>query len=383
MSIELLLPGMAQPEPRTWVEINGKAVNWNVRIFRRLIGPKTQLWAVVKSNAYGHGIFVMPQILSRAGVDGFCVDSIVEGVRLRELGIRQPILVLGLTLPSAFALARAHDVTVTVSNFPILEALIKTKNPPDFHLKLDTGMHRQGFYPEEVIKVVKALKKSGKAKSMTGIFTHFASAKDMNYPAYTDMQFKSFLKVCEGLKLAGFKNLIRHAGATAGAMIGPKYHLDAVRIGIGFYGLYPSKELEIQRGEIKLKPVLSWYTVIGETKKLKKGDYVGYDLAERVTRPTKMAVLPIGYWHGYPRALSGVGQVLIKGQRAKILGRVSMDMIVVDITGINCGLGDTVTLIGRDGPARITAQELAALSGASYYEILTRINPLIERIEVR
>ncbi len=373
---------MRTVEARTWVEIKKSAAKHNLKIFKGLVGEGVKIWAVVKSNAYGHGLFVLPKLINDAGVYGFCVDTLVEGVKLRELGINKPILVLGFTLPQLLPLAKRHNITISISSQEMFKKFLTADTVPEFHLKIDTGMHRQGFYPAAVPSIIKELKASHKNKYMTGVFTHFASAKDLNYPAYTDMQLKSFLEVCETLNRVGFKNLMRHASATAGAIVSQKYHLDAVRIGIGFYGLPPSKELEIQRNEIKLKPVLAWRTIVSETKWLKRGGFVGYDLVERVTRPTQMAVLPIGYWHGYPRALSGVGHVLIRGKRAKVLGRVSMDMIVVDVTGLNCHFGDRVTLIGQDGKDEITAQEFAATAGASYYEILTRINPLIERVTV-
>lgn len=375
---------MLNRDLRTWVEIDELAAQSNARLFRSMIDPKVKLWAVVKSNAYGHGIFDMPPLLSKTGlVDGFCVDSLVEGVKLREMGIKEPILVLGFTLPDNFRLAVERDIIITISNRDILSSFLKSKIKPKFHIKVDTGMHRQGFLEEEILGVAKRLRSSGSdlKNNFLGVYTHFASGKDINYPTYTDMQLESFLRVCGVLERAGFKNLMRHVAATAGTMVSSKYHLDAVRVGIGFYGLPPSKELEIQRNEFKLKPVLSWRTIVSEIKNIKKGGYVGYDLVERVVRDSKIAVLPIGYWHGYPRALSGVGQVLIKGKRARVLGRVSMDMIVADATDIDCGFGDEVTLIGCDGKEEITAQEFAALAGgASYYEIVTRINPLIQRV---
>lgn len=178
---------------------------------------------------------------------------------------------------------------------------------------------------------------------------------------------------------------------TGGALIGPKYHLDAVRVGIGLYGLWPSKELEVQLGkEIMLHPVLSWRTVVSEVKRLRAGDYVGYDLTERVPHATMMAVLPVGYWHGFPRALSGVGEVLIRGKRARTLGRVSMDMVAVALDSVPGGKkklqtvkpGDVVTIIGRGGGDTIFAWEPSAKSGTTHYEFLTRLNPLMERIVV-
>ena len=176
-----------------------------------------------------------------------------------------------------------------------------------------------------------------------------------------------------------------HAAATGGTLINPKYHGDAVRIGIGMYGLWPSKELEVQLGDkIKLHPVLSWRAAVTETKRLRAGDYVGYDLAERVPQETTMAVLPVGYWHGFPRVLSFLGEVVIRGKRARVLGRVSMDMTVVAVSrhgGIRAG--DVATLIGRDGKDEIFAWEPSQKSGTTHYEFLTRLNPLIERVIVK
>lgn len=373
---------MSKRDSRTWIEISEQAARHNVRKIRSIIGPKIKLWAVVKSNAYGHGLFLMPSILE-SEVYGFCVDSLIEGVKLRDMGIKAPILVLGLTLPNLFSLAREKGIIITVSNVDVLKALIKSKSIPDFHLKIDTGMHRQGFYIGEMVKVKRKLEELSDKNLLRGVYTHFASAKDINYPTYTDKQLGDFLLAVKTLEDAGFKNLMLHAAATGGTLIDKKYHLDAVRVGIGLYGLWPSKELEVQMREVGFRPILTWKTVVGEVKNLKRGDYVGYDLVERVLNNSKIAVLPIGYWHGFPRALSGIGEVLIRGRRARVLGRVSMDMIAVDVTGINCKFGDKVTIIGRDKGEFIGATEVASKMNASHYEVVTRINPLIERIIVK
>ncbi|OGZ00414.1 MAG: alanine racemase [Candidatus Liptonbacteria bacterium RIFCSPLOWO2_01_FULL_52_25] len=422
---------------RTWIEIDSRAAKKNYGTFRKLTlrsfditqGKQAQgksavkLWAVVKSNAYGHGLMLFSKLMQKFGIDGFCVDSLVEGLRLRASppaggGIRKPILVLGPTLPALYAEAAKHNITVTVSSFEALKALAgfvdkkSTKKKrggkgrggsgtsygnraPEFHLKIDTGMHRQGFYVSEVPKVIHFLSSKSKVLSsqLSGLYTHFASAKDINYPTYTERQFGEFEKATKLFAKAGFSakggsasggknNFTVHAAATGGALVDPKYHLDAVRIGIGLYGLWPSKELETQlSGKIKLQPVLSWRAVVSEVKRLEKGDYVGYDLVERVMEPVSMAVVPVGYWHGIPRSLSGTGEVLTRGKRARILGRVSMDLITVRLPARRRP-GDTVTLIGGDGGEVLLAADVAARAGTIHYELLTRLNPLIERIVV-
>lgn len=366
---------------RTWIEIDARAARKNYDAFRKLVGKKVKLWAVVKSNAYGHGLFAFGKLAAAFGIDGFCVDSLVEGIALRKDGIKKPILVLGHTLPSLYAAAVKNKITITISNFEALRELMRAAAAPEFHVKIDTGMHRQGFYIEDLPRAIAAIaRKKNIRPKLTGVYTHFASAKDLNYPTYTAHQFAKFEKAVKLFHKAGFKNLIKHAAATGGTLVDPKYHLDAVRVGIGLYGLWPSKELEVQLGhKIKLRPILAWRAVVSEVKPLTTGDYVGYDMSERAPKDMKMAILPIGYWHGFPRALSsGAGEVLVNGKRARVLGRVSMDLTAI-APGGRARPGDIATIIGRDGHEEIFAWEPAQKSGTIHYEFLTRLNPLIER----
>ncbi|MFH1759441.1 MAG: alanine racemase [Patescibacteria group bacterium] len=374
---------------KVWVEIDSDAVKNNLRFFRSRLGDNCQLFAVVKSNAYGHGLIDFSKLVANE-VDGFCVDSVMEGLALRREGINKPILVLGSTLPHLLLKAAENNITITVSNFDALNAVLNSHSDPGlgiggrilFHLKLDTGMHRQGFYLNDLERVIQEFRISNFEfrNQLKGLCTHFASAKDVNYPTYTERQFEEFLRGVKVLEGAGFNNLIKHVAATGGTLISNKYHLDAVRLGIGLYGMWPSKELEIQRDGV-LEPVLSWHTIVSEVKEVKVGDYIGYDLTERMAKDGKIAILPIGYWHGLPRSLSnGVGEVLINNQRARVLGRVSMDMIVVDVSNIACQYGDRVTIIGRQGDGRISAEDVARRMGTINYEVVTGINPLIKRI---
>jgi alanine racemase len=371
---------------RTWIELDQGAIGRNVKTFRKLIGPKTKLWSVVKSNAYGHGLSVFAKLADKAGVDGFCVDSLIEGLRLRKEGIKKPILVLGYTLPHRMGEAAAKNIAITISNRESLDALRRVKRKPDFHLKIDSGMHRQGFYVDELPRIIHLLNpKSGIINSkLAGVYSHFASAKDTGnseQSRYTERQFANFSRACDMLEKAGFKKLTRHISATAGTIVSPEYHIDAARVGIGLYGLWPSRELEKKFSrKIKLKPVLSWRTIISEIKTAEPGSYIGYDMTEKVAKPTRYALLPLGYWHGISRSLSGKGEVLINGKRARILGRVSMDMTVVDVSKIGCKIGDTAVIIGKSGKDGIKAGDIAELSGTSHYEFLTRLNPLMEKI---
>lgn len=370
---------------RTWIEIDRKAVARNVKTFRSLLSKKTKLMAVTKSNAYGHSLIDFAREMEKNKVDWLGVDSVVEGIALRKVGVKLPILVLGYTLPERLPDAREHALSVSVSTFDALDALIKQKGKhPKFHLKVDTGMHRQGFQLDELSRVLNLLQvtHSNLQVSLEGLFTHFAAAKNPSFPAYTQQQLMQFNVWRDIFLKAGF-TFISHAAATSGTLLFPESHFDLVRVGIGLYGYWPSFETgEYLKDRITLVPVLSWKTRISELKKLPAGSKIGYDCTETLERESLVAVCPLGYWHGFSRRLSSIGQVLVRGKRCRILGRVSMDMITIDVTGIGAKVEDEVVLIGTSGKEHVSAADMANLDETSYYETLTRINPLIKRFYV-
>mgnify|MGYP001588757780 FL=1 len=251
-------------------------------------------------------------------------------------------------------------------------------------------MHRQGFYLDDLVKVLKVIshQSSDIGECLRGIYTHFASAKDITYPNYTLWQIKKFKEAKEIFRKAGYKNLIAHTSATGGALLYPQAHFDLVRIGIGLYGYFPTKETALEhslvlRRKLNLEHVLSWRALVSEVKNLVAGDYIGYDLTEETRTKTKSGIIPIGYWHGFPRSLSSRGEVLVKGKRAKVLGRVSMDLIVVDLSNRSkVKVGDIATLIGRDGKEKISANDFGYDAHTISYEIITRLNPMIKRFVV-
>jgi alanine racemase len=238
---------------------------------------------------------------------------------------------------------------------------------------------------DDAPKLLKILAEAGSGIKIEGLFTHFAAAKNPAFPERTQKQLAEFKKWIELFGKAGFDPIV-HAAATSAAILFPESHFDMVRIGIGLYGLWPSLETksfaENKGGEnILLMPILTWKTVIGEIKKLKDGGAIGYDFTETLPKNSKIAILPVGYWHGYPRSLSGIGTVLINDTLAKVVGRISMDMVIVDVTHIkNVKVGDEVILLGAG--KELTAESIALLLGDSWYEILTRLNPLIKKIFV-
>ena len=367
---------------RTWIDLDRAALARNVLAFRCLLPPDCRLMAVCKSNAYGHGLYDLAPALQEIGVDWFGVDSIVEAVTLRKKGIRGPILVLGYTLPSRFAEAGRHGISLTVSNLENLRALtaLKSARPLRIHLKLDTGMHRQGFLPSQWEEALGLVWKSGCRVEVEGLYTHFAAAKDPDCREYTEQQIEEFERAMGRFREAGLSPIC-HANATAGVLNYPQATYDLARVGIGLMGYWPSSETKrAWQKKIVLRPALRWRTIISEIKTLKKGMGIGYDLTETLRRPSPIGVCPIGYWHGFPRSLSRIGEVLVRGCRAKVLGSVSMDMIVIDLSRVNgARVGDMVTVIGRDGRDEITVYEVANRAGVSHYELLTRLNPLIQK----
>lgn len=372
---------------RTWVDVDRRALKHNIDQFRSMVSKDVKIAGVIKSNAYGHGLMETAGVLSEE-IDWFAVDSLVEGLALRGAGIKKPILVLGYTLPERFQEASENDIALTISQDSSLKYLVEEtntfENPLKIHIKVDTGMHRQGFGTDELESVLELV--SGFEKKnvvVEGLYTHFAAAKNPAFPNQTMGQIEEFDVWREAFDREGL-SVMCHASATSGTCLYPQANYDMVRIGIGLYGLWPSREVQAAT-ELKypLKPVLSWKAVISEVKELSAGMGIGYDLTETLKQDSKIAIIPIGYWHGYPRLLSSIGHALVCGTRARVLGRVSMDMIVLDVTDIeNVEAGEVVTLLGSEAGEEVSANELAELSQTINYEMVTRINSRIRRFVV-
>jgi alanine racemase len=369
---------------RTWIEIDTKAIAHNYRLFRKFIGSTVQFMGVVKSNAYGHNLIEFSRELETLGVNWLGVDSITEALALRKEKIKKPILVLGHTLPELYGEAMMHDISITISSLSQLRHALTlsatNKKKLNVHIKIDTGMHRQGFQLEEQKEVLRLLESPASKLVTEGLYTHLAEAKNPRSGDSTRRQLKEFDEWIKVFHVAGIKPIV-HAAATGGTLLYPRAHFDMVRIGIGSYGLWPSEDTErFLSSKINLKPVLAWRARVGEVKEVKKGARVGYDFTEMLTRNSTLAVIPVGYWHGFPRLLSGRGRVLIHGKSARVVGRVSMDMIVVDVTDIpKVKMGDIATLIGKDRSEAITAGEIAKFAATTHYEIVTRLNPLMKK----
>lgn len=362
---------------KTWIEISRSAIEHNIRELRHVIGPEVKLMAVVKSNAYGHGIFAFSRVAQRH-VDWFGVDSLREGVHLCKQGIRKPILVLGYTLPEQYREAETHNITLTFYNreeIPALQRVPKLR----VHIKIDTGMHRQGVPLDDLPTLLRSLKH---ASQIEGLYTHFSSAKERTpkFKKFTEQQINNFEEARAMLEAYTKRKLLAHAAATAGIVHYPQAHFDMVRSGIGLYGAFMgARELDTT-----FEPVLTWKTMIAQVKRISNDGQVGYDMRGRVRNGSTLLVLPVGYWHGYDRRLSGglggTAYVLVRGKRAPVCGIISMDMLVVrSPRGVRPRLGDEVVLVGKQGNNRVGIETLAREAGASQYDLLTGLNPLIYR----
>jgi alanine racemase len=374
-----------------WIEIDNSALTHNIHQFRRLIGKKRRLLATVKANAYGHGIAEIAGLALQAGADWLGVHSLDEGVFLREKNVDCPILVLGYISLDGLKEAIENDLRLTIYNLETLERLARLhpypKEKVHLHMKVETGTYRQGVREEDVIAFVQKVNECPDLV-LEGISSHFANIEDTTDHSYARYQLENFQRICLMLRNRGIEIPVKHIACTAAAILFPETYFDMVRVGIGLYGLWPSKETYLScllqnREPIRLKPVLSWKTRIAQIKKVPKGAFIGYGCTYRTTRETRIAVLPMGYYDGYSRAFSNVSYVLIKGQRAAVRGRVAMDFVMVDVSDIpGIEVEEEVILLGENESERISADQLASLAGTINYEILTRINPLIPRIIV-
>lgn len=345
--------------------------------------------AIVKSNAYGHGLLEVAEAVKHH-VDWFGVDSIDEATALRRSGVTHPILVLGFIPKARFRELSAQDLSCVIydrSTVRELAALSDAPHPIKVHVKIETGTNRLGIAGDDLRVLARSIRKAGNIV-IEGAYTHFADAEEG--ARFAKKQLKRFSEGLDILKEEGIVPRVRHAACSAAILTMPDAHFDMVRLGISLYGLWPSSFIkdDILRRTKKggthaasLKPVLSWKTTVAQVKHVKKGETVGYGCTERLTKDRKVAVIPVGYYDGYDRGLGSSAAVLIRGQRCKILGRICMNMCMADVTAIaRVRMGDEVVLIGRQGNREITAEDLAAMIGTINYEIVTRINPLIPRL---
>ena len=424
------------PENLTWAEIDLNAIAHNARELKRHVGEKTELMAVVKANGYGHGAVPVAKVALDNGASRLAVHRTLEGVQLRQAGITAPVLIMGYTLPAqAETIVRWH-LTPTVNTPEQAQALSAAASHPPFippnpstssghrfggerggglpiHVKVDTGMGRFGLLPEEVEDFVQAIS-ALPGLILEGLYTHFALA-DAADKTYTLQQFEIYLEVVKRLEEAGFTIPIKHVANSAATLHLPQTHLDMVRCGIALYGLRPSSEVD---PTIPLRPAMALKSRVARVRTLPPGSSISYGCTYTTSEPTLVALVPVGYGDGYHRLLSNRGQVLIRGQRASIVGRVCMDQLVVKVTAPtpnpspesrggeeaprppaslppqswgergaggspNVQQDDEVVLLGRQGDDEITAEEVGAWAETINYEVTTSISPRVTRVYLK
>ncbi len=338
--------------------------------------------AVVKADAYGHGALAVAKRLNTVGCDFFTVSNIDEALELRTGGITGTILVLGYVLDEFLPEAVENDISLAVDTVAHLKTILRAADgrPVKIHIKLDTGMNRTGFFAkgdgapldEELHKAVELIEKHPNLVC-EGIFSHFAVADEPNGAAFTEKQYARFTETVEKLRALGLKPTYRHICNSAGIVRFPQMHLDAVRMGVTLYGCGDLDSACV--------PAMTFKTRVINVHTLKKGESVSYGCTYTADTDRRIAVIGAGYADGYKRCLSGKGYVLCHGKKAPLVGRICMDMAMVDVTDIpEAAVGDDVVLFGKDGNERLPAEKLAAWADTIPYEILCAVSARVPRV---
>jgi len=392
------LQGDVLNNPLTWAEINLSAYSHNIAELRRITCSETRFMAVVKAEGYGHGAVAVATAALESGADCLGVARLHEAVELRNAGISAPILIFGLT-PVAdvdtlldLDLAQAVFSHVTAEALAA-EAVARGSKSLVVHIKVDTGMGRLGLLTEDPdanglgrgaaahrLSEVEAIA-SLQGLEVEGVFTHFATA-DHADKTYANRQLQRFLELLDRLKQQGLEFALNHAANSAALIEMPESHLGMVRPGIATYGLYPSAAVD--RSRVELKPVMEWKTKVVQLKKVPAGFGVSYGITYQTPQSTTLATVAVGYADGLSRNLSSRGQMLVGGQRVPIVGTVCMDLTLLDVGEVpDVAVGDQVVILGRQGDAVLSADEMAATLGTINYEVVSTITSRVPRIYLR
>jgi len=348
----------------TRVEVDVDALTANFRLFGRLVGGIERAVPVVKSNAYGHGLALVADVLRKEGARWYGVNALDEGLALRgHVGDDPRIIVLGYVAPERFGEALGQDLDLVLTNVREIEALDDAAKQigrrARVHVKVETGTHRRGMTADDLDALV-PLATRLQATDLEGIATHFANIEDTLEHDYAEEQLDRFQAAVDRLAADGVRFARRHVACTAASLLFPQTSFELSRMGIGLYGLWPSRETWVSyrnagRDPVELRPCLRWVTRVTQVKEVPRGAFVGYGKTYRMTADGALAVLPVGYNEGYDRHLSNVAHVLVRGQRAPVRGRVCMNMILVDVSHIpDARVGDEAVLLGSQGTETIT-----------------------------
>ncbi len=369
--------------PRVHADIDLDAIRHNMDEMHRLVDPHTKLMAVIKTDGYGHGAIPIARELEEIDyVYGYAVAAEEEALALRADGIKKPILILGYTFPEQYEALLQAQITPAIFTVEAAKLLSETAGrmqmTAHIHIKLDTGMGRVGFLiSEESADQIAQIAKLPHIM-IEGMFTHFAKADEKDKTS-ANKQLSEFLRMADMLEERGVHIPLKHCSNSAGILDLPQANLDIVRAGITLYGLHPSEEVHLER--MDMRPVMSLKSQVAHVKTLPAGYGISYGATYVTVDERRIATIPVGYGDGYARSLSNKGDVLIRGRRAPICGRVCMDQFMVDVTDIpDVCVGDKVTLIGTDGEEHITLEELGEKSGRFNYEFACDLGKRIPRV---
>ncbi len=367
---------------RVYAKVSLKAIEDNFRSMRAVLKDGVRMIAVIKTNGYGHGAVRIARLVEDYDyIWGFAVAAVEEGVELRRAGIRKPILILGFSFPKDYEQIIQEGIRPAVFKLSMAreldEAAAKLHVKAPVHLAVDTGMGRIGLSADSRGADIAAQIASLPNLRIEGLFTHFAKADETD-KSFTALQYERYTDFRRLLEERGVKPELFHVSNSAAIMQLPQYQLDMVRAGISIYGISPSDETD--QSMVPLRPAMELKSHIAYLKELPAGSPVSYGGTYVCDKPSKIATIPVGYGDGYPRLLSGKADVLIRGQRCPIVGRVCMDQFMVDVTGKDAEEFDEVTLMGRDGDEFISVEELGRLSGRFPYEFVCDIAPRVPRI---
>ena len=369
-------------ERRAWAEVNLNRLKKNYEAIKAHVNSDVGVMGVVKADAYGHGTMQVARKLEALGASFLATATVTEAVTLREGGIRSPILVMGGFLPGQERSIVEHDITPAIYTFQALEGLSKVARKANktilCHVKVDTGMGRLGIESSRVVDLF-SMAKELSSVMVEGLFTHFASA-DESLDDYTESQIGAFRKVIAEVEAAGYKIKFKHAANSAGTLFHPDSWFNLVRPGLSLYGVNPSED---KKGGVSLEPILSFKASVMLVKRVPADTPLGYSRTFTTKRDSVIATLAVGYADGLNRLLSNKGRVIVHDKCVPIVGNVSMDLTLIDVTDVpEVSIGDMVTIIGCSGSASITAWDIARQIGTIPYEVLTNISKRVTRVYV-
>ncbi len=360
----------------TWVEIDLGAFGRNIDAVVRRLPERSRLIAVLKADAYGHGAVELAKHCRPDRVATIATALLEEALELRSAGIELPLLILGPLTETQIPVVLDHRITIGVVAPEELESIcgIARERDVTIHLKLDSGMGRMGIIESELARVVEMIRSAPRLR-IEAIYTHLANAGDPD-DRYSEQQIARFDRMCEELRRAGIEAPRHHLANSAAVERGMVRPGDYVRVGIALYGAEP-----LDAGGSRLEPLLRWRTEIARLKELPAGSGIGYGVTFRTSRPSRIATLAVGYADGYSRSLSNNADVLVGGRRVPLVGRVSMDLVTIDVTDVaGVRIGDEAVLLGRQGREEVAAEELASRTGTISYEVFCRISRRVPRI---